>query len=108
MKIYRQNELFQKSTSPYKDFQNEQFTGAGKLLNGRQSKTDIIDGEAFLVIFNFKEGLIHSENDEPAIEYPNHWEFWKDGLIEKVVDDGGRTVEYWENGVPVKIEHRDE
>ena len=33
-----------------------------------------------------------------------HWEYWNNGLITKVVDDGGATKEYWENGVPVKIE----
>lgn len=101
---FAQNNLFKDSSSPYKEFQFEQFTSGGEILNGQHSRTDIINGEEVLVIFNFKNGLIHSENDQPAIEYPNHWEFWNNGLITKVVDDGGDTAEYWENGVPVRIE----
>ena len=57
-----------------------------------------------MVLYNFTNGLLNSQDDEPAIEYPGHWEYWKDGLITKVVTDGGDTEEYWENGVPVRIE----
>lgn len=102
--IFKQNELFKESTSPYKDFQYEQFTAGGEILEGQHSRTDIIDGKEVLVIFNFKNGLIHSENDLPSIEYPNHWEYWENGLIRKVVDEGGDTQEYWEGGVPVRID----
>ncbi|MBQ8678325.1 MAG: hypothetical protein IJ530_01015 [Treponema sp.] len=102
---FKQNELYKESSSPYKDYQFEQFTANGEVLSGQHSRPDMIDGSQVLVLFNFnKGGLIHSENDMPAIEYPNHWEYWSDGLIQKVVDAGGDTEEYWENGVPVRIE----
>ena len=101
---FKQNELYKESSSPYKDFQFEQFHINGTPLEGQNSRTDMIDGKEVLVIFNFKNGLIHSENDLPSIEYPMHWEYWENGLIKKVVDNGGDTVEYWENGVPVRID----
>lgn len=101
---FKQNDLYKESTSPYKDFQLEQFTAGGEVLEGSNSRTDTISGKEVLVIFNFKNGLIHSENALPAVEYPNHWEYWTDGLITKVVDAGGDTEETWENGVPVRIE----
>ena len=102
---FKQNDLYKQSSSPYKDYQFEQFTANGEVLSGQHSRPDMIDGNQVLVLFNFnKDGLIHSENDMPAIEYPMHWEYWENGLITKVVDAGGDTEEYWENGVPVKIE----
>lgn len=101
---FRQNDLYQKSTSPYKNFQLEQFTVNGAVLAGRTSRTDQINGKEVLVIFNFRNGLIHSDNDLPAIEYPNHWEYWENGLIKEVVDGGGNTREYWQDGVPVRID----
>lgn len=101
---FKKNELYQQSTSPYKDFQFEQFCGNGEVLEGQHTRPEIINGKEVLVIFNFKNGLIHSEDDQPAIEYPLHWEYWNNGLITKVVDDGGATKEYWQNGVPVKID----
>lgn len=101
---FKQNDLYKESSSPYKDFQFEQFMANGEILEGQHSRTDIIDGKEMLVIFRFKNGLIHSENDLPAIEYPNHWEYWDNGLIKKVVDAGGDTEEIWENGVPICIE----
>ncbi len=100
---FKHNELYQKSCSPYKDFQLEQFFENGKVLEGQHSKTEKLNGKEVLVIFNFKNGLIHSDNDLPAIEYPMHWEYWKNGYITKVVDNGGDTVEYWANGVPIPI-----
>lgn len=99
----KQNENYRCSTSPFKDYQFEQFSANGVILEGRHSRTEIINGKEVLVIFNFKNGLIHSENDLPAIEYPMHWEYWDNGLITKVVDDGGDTEEYWKNGVPERI-----
>ena len=101
---FRQNALYQQSTSPYKDFQLEQFHVGGTPLDGQHSRTDVVGGSEELVIFRFKDGLIHSDGDQPAVEYPMHWEYWRDGMIEKVVDAGGDTVEYWEDGVPVRIE----
>ena len=101
---FTKNDLFKESSSPFKEFQMEQFVMDGIPLNGQNSKSMKINGADTLVIFNFKNGLIHSENDEPAVEYPNHWEYWNDGFIEKIVDAGGDTEEYWENGVHVKIE----
>ena len=104
---FKQNDLYQKSTSPYKDFQFEQFSANGKVLVGNHSRTDTIDGKNRLVIFNFKNGLIHSENGLPAIEYLNHWEYWENGLITKVVDVGKKYIEHWNDGVPVHIAHTD-
>ena len=101
---FTKNDLFKESSSPFKEFQMEQFVMDGIPLNGQNSKSMKINGADTLVIFNFKNGLIHSENDEPAVEYPNHWEYWNDGFIEKIVDAGGDTEEYWENGVPGRIE----
>ena len=101
---FKENELFKESTSPYKDFQLEQFSAEGKILEGKHSRMDMVAGKEMLVIFNFKNGLIHSENDQPAVEYPMHWEYWENGLIKEVVDKGGDTKEHWENGVPVRID----
>ncbi|MCR5252577.1 MAG: hypothetical protein K6C98_02555 [Treponema sp.] len=103
--LIKSNELYQKSTSPYKEFQFEQFSSNGEILEGQHSRTEIINGKEVIVIFNFKNGLIHSENNLPAVEYPMHWEYWNNGLITKVVDDGGNTNEFWENGFPVRIEN---
>ncbi|MDY5917338.1 MAG: hypothetical protein SPJ55_02880 [Treponema sp.] len=25
----------------------------------------------------FKDVFFHSENDEPAIQFPGHWEYWE-------------------------------
>ncbi len=100
---FKKNELYQQSSSVYKDFQFEQFSSNGKVLEGQHSKEETINGRSVLVIFNFKNGLIHSENDLPAIEYPMHWEYWNNGLITKVVDKGGEIEELWKNGVPVEI-----
>ena len=101
---FKQDDLYQQSTSPFKDFQMEQFYEGETILEGQNSKTMTIDGRDVVVIFNFSNGLIDSKDDQPAIEYPMHWEYWKGGFIEKVVDAGGDTEEYWENGVPVRIE----
>ena len=104
---FEQNELYRKSVSIYKDYQLEQFADSSnnnKIMEGRNSRTDLIDGKEVLVIFTFKNGFLDSPDDTtPAIEYPNHWEFWKGGLIQQVVDVPTGTVEIWENGVPVEI-----
>ena len=66
--------------------------------------TSFDEKKAKLVIYSFKDGVLHSENNEPAVQYPGHWEIWEKGVLKKVVADGGDTEEYWENGVPVRIE----
>ena len=111
------NELYQKSKSLHKGFQYRLFSNpaTGNPVQGQQLRLEDdrllieeMDGfdekTAKLVIYNFKEGVLHSENNEPAVLYPGHWEYWNHGLITKVVADGGDTEEYWENGVPVRIE----
>ena len=111
------NELYQKSKSLHKGFQYRLFSNpaTGKPVDGQQLRLEddrlLIEEmdkkkkkTAKLVIYNFKEGVLHSENNEPAVQYPGHWEYWNHGLITKVVADGGDTEEYWENGVPVRIE----
>lgn len=101
---FRNNELFQQSTSVHKELQYEQFSADGEILEGQHSRPEEINGKQVIVLYTFKNGLIHSENNMPALEYPMHWEFWENGLIKEVYDDGGDTKEIWENGVPVKIE----
>ena len=111
------NELFKKSKSLHKYLQFKRFNDVNpeKLMNGQYIRREDIflnteDSDMFdektakLVIYNFKDGFLHSENDEPAVQYPNHWEFWNQGLLQKVVADGGDTEEYWKNGLPVRIE----
>lgn len=111
------NELYRKSASIHKGFQYRQFfdSVSKKLMEGQQVRQEDKNGlvpeqvgfdasSARIVIYNFKNGVLHSENGEPAVQYPGHWEMWNQGLIEKVVADGGDTEEYWENGVPVRIE----
>ena len=110
------NKLYQKSKSLHKVLQFKRFMDSetGKYLNGqivRQEDGYLLEGDegfdekkAKLVIYSFKDGVLHSENNEPAVQYPGHWEIWENGLLKKVVADGGDTEEYWENGVPVRIE----
>lgn len=110
------NELYQKSKSLHKVLQFKRFMDSetGKYLNGqivRQEDGYLLEGDegfdekkAKLVIYSFKDGVLHSENNEPAVQYPGYWEIWENGLLKKVVADGGDTEEYWENGVPVRIE----
>ena len=111
------NELYRKSKSAHKGFQYRQFydSATAKLMEGQQvrqeDKNGLVPGqEGFdektskIVIYNFKDGVLQSVDNEPAIQYPGHWEYWNLGLIVKVVSDGGDTEEYWENGVPVRIE----
>jgi len=112
-----QNELYKKSKSIHKVFQFRQFTDpvTGAYINGQQVRKEDASGisegeEGFdssterFVIYNFKDGLLQSENDEPAVQFPGHWEMWDKGLLVKVVADGGDTEEYWKDGAPVSIE----
>lgn len=96
------NELYQKSKAIHKGFQFRIFTDPKTRMPLVGQQVQYESGR--MVLYNFTNGLLNSQNDEPAIEYPGHWEYWKDGLITKVVTDGGDTEEYWENGVPVRIE----
>lgn len=110
------NELYQKSKSLHKVLQFKRFMDSetGKYLNGQIVRLEdgyLLEGDegfdekkAKLVIYSFKDGVLHSENNEPAVQYPGYWEIWENGLLKKVVADGGDTEEYWENGVPVRIE----
>lgn len=110
------NELYQKSKSLHKVLQFKRFMDSetGKYLNGQIVRLEdgyLLEGDegfdekkAKLVIYSFKDGVLHSENNEPAVQYPGHWEIWENGLLKKVVADGGDTEEYWENGVPVRRE----
>lgn len=113
-----ENELWQKSVSVHKHLQLHQMTADGKVLEGQESRYEDANGNpsgsenfdevtARMVIYTFKNGVINSDGDTPAIEYPGHWEYWKDGLIEKIVSDYGRHVEHWENGVPVSFEDKE-
>lgn len=110
-----ENENFQKSCSKTKFMQFTQFVEGGQVLNGqkirREDAAGNIEGDdgfdattAHFVIYNFKNGFLHSTNGEPAVQAPGCWEIWKNGEILKVVSDGGRSIEYWENGVPVRFE----
>ena len=111
------NELYKKSKSLHKDFQYRVFFDPftekaieGQLLRNEDSNQRIECEVGFdkksarVVIYNFRQGVLHSENGEPAVQYPGHWEYWDKGLLKKVVADGGDTEEYWEAGVPVRIE----
>ena len=102
----KRNRLFILSCSPYKDFQFKQFTSEGRPLEGRRAVYDVIDGTETIVLFSFKNGLLNSDDDSrfPAIEYKNHLEYWKNGLLLKVVDYDKKTEELWEAGIPVSIE----
>lgn len=117
LKKFEANELYRNSRSVHKGYQFRQMYDAvtRSLVEGQQireeDKNGLVPGqEGFdeltrrIVIYNFKNGVLHSENDEPAIQYPGHWEYWDKGLIVKVVADGGDIEEYWENGIPVRIE----
>lgn len=113
------NELYRNSTSIHKGFQYRQFSDpfSGKLIEGqqvrREDKNGLMEGQegfdessARVVIYNFENGVLNSSDGEPAIQYPGHWEIWDEGLIVKVVADNGDTEEYWEDGVPVRVEKK--
>ncbi len=101
---FSQNPLYEKSSSLFKKYQMLQFLDENDVpLENRHKRIVSIKDKPTCVIFNFKNGLFHSENGLPAIEYLNHWEFWKNGFIEKVVDTKFKTEEFWANGVPLEI-----
>lgn len=115
-KRLEKNFLYKKSKSVHKAYQYMRFTGSdGKPLEGQivrcEDRNMIPMGEdgyeeesSRLVIYSFRDGVLHSNEGEPAVQYPGHWEYWDAGLLLKVVSDGGDTQEIWENGVPVCIE----
>ena len=100
---FRKNKLFNESSSPFKEHQLDQFSNEDEILEGQHTRIEEINGRKTLVIYHFKNGFIHSSNDMPAIEIPMHWEYWNNGVIEKVVDQGGDVEEVWKDGVPVSI-----
>lgn len=100
---FKKNELYQQSVSLCKDYQFEQFCAGEDILEGRHSRVETINEKEVLVIYTFKNGLIHSENDLPAVEYPMHWEYWKNGLVVEVADEEKDVREYWKDGLPYKI-----
>jgi len=101
---FKHNELYQKSCSPFKDFQFEQFSVNNEILTGTHERHRRIGDIFRTVLFRFNDfGLLHSENDLPAIEYQGHMEYWKDGVITRVVDVNEGTEELWEDGVPIQI-----
>lgn len=102
----KENELYNKSCSTFKAYQfaSWNYPNGGALYDGQKTLTIEIDGAPVVVLLNFKNGLLTSDGDEPAVEYPMHWEYWKDGLIEKVIGDGGDIVETWKDGVPIEIQ----
>lgn len=109
------NELYQKSKALHKDYQMHQFMQDGKPLNGQIIRKEDLDGnimgdpdyndkKGFLVIYFFKDGILTDDGETAAIQAGAHWEHWKDGLITSIFAKGGRVLETWEDGVPVKIE----
>lgn len=110
------NDLYKASKSIHKKYQFMQFTDAdGNLLQGTKVRLEDEKGNMFgtagfdmkseyPVVYHFVDGVLDSDGNEPAIESPNHYEIWRKGLIEKVWTDGGDTIEYWEKGVPIRIE----
>ncbi len=97
------NKLYCSSTSPFKKCQYLQFLSQGIPLSGEHVKKTFIKEKEVPVIYRFDEnGLIHSDS-LPAVEYLGHWEYWKHGLLEKVVDKASSTVELWSAGYPLSI-----
>ena len=109
------NPLYKKSCSIHKQYQFHQFQQDGKIMNGQVPRKEdingLVEGEpgydastASIVLYNFKDGVLHSEpENEPAVQYRGHIEYWNNGLITKVIDYVQEIEESWENGVPVKI-----
>lgn len=99
---WRANELFQQSHSHMKESQLEVFWDKDEsdILQGEHHRLEKFGEDEFIVIYRFKDGLLHGE---PAIEYPCHWENWENGLITEVADYDTRSHEVWKDGVPVKI-----
>lgn len=110
------NELYQKSKSVHKGFQFRQFfdQSTSSLMEGVQIRYEdanlLVAGQLGFdpasvrkVKYNFKNGVLHSENNEPAVEYEGHREFWTYGILTKVIDDASAVEEEWKKGVPVVV-----
>lgn len=115
----KSNQLYQKSKALHKAYQFHQFSKDGNLMNGQIIRKedpqgniigdpDYNDKKGFLVIYFFKDGVLTDDDKIPAIQAPGHWEHWKDGMITSIFSDGGRILETWEDGVPVKIDEKEE
>ncbi|MCQ2589971.1 MAG: hypothetical protein MJ179_06065 [Treponema sp.] len=113
------NKLYQKSKALHKDYQFNQFSQDGNFLNGQIIRKEDPDGniigdpnyndeKGFLVIYFFKNGVLTDDDKTPAIQAPGHWEHWKNGMITSIFANGGRVLETWKDGVPVKIEEKEE
>ncbi len=111
------NELYKKSAALHKEYQHMRFleNGSNKALEGqrirREDKKGLIEGEegfdinsAYFVIYNFKDGVLHDNDNTPAVQSKGHWEHWINGEIIKIISKGGDTEEYWSKGVPVRID----
>jgi len=110
------NDMYKASKSIHKKYQFMQFTDAdGNLLQGTKVRLEDEKGNMFgttgfdmqserPVVYHFVDGVLDSDGNEPAIESPNHYEIWIKGVIEKIWSDGGDIIEYWEKGVPIRIE----
>lgn len=96
--------LFKESCSIAKDYQGVEFTSKGTLITGKKEKVETVGNEQVLVIYNFEDGLIHDEGNVAAIIAPSHQEFWDHGMLKKIIDYNLDLIEYWENGLPVRIE----
>ena len=115
MQKMEENPLFKASESLHKYYQFRQFDENGKLKEGQivriEDAKGTISGEPGFdqstsrpVIYNFTDGCLNSDGDNPAIQYEGHYEIWRMGIIEKVWAKGGKIIEYWEDGVPVKVD----
>ena len=110
------NDMYKASKSIHKKYQFMQFTDAdGNLLQGTKVRLEDEKGNMFgttgfdmqserPVVYHFVDGVLDSDGNEPAIESPNHYEIWRKGVIEKIWSDGGDIIEYWEKGVPIRID----
>lgn len=111
-----ENPLYQKSQALHKEYQFRMFTENGNPMDGQKIRLEdskgCVEGQPnfdndskIIVIYNFKDGFLHSENNNPALQYPGHFEFWDEGMITKVVADGGSHIEQWKDGVPDNIQN---
>ncbi|MCF0241817.1 MAG: hypothetical protein HUK25_04220 [Treponema sp.] len=102
--------------SKHARFQNVQFVGEDNMplegqrvfyeddMQRKEENEGFDESTAKYVIYNFRYGYIHSDEDEPAIQYAGHYEIWDSGQIQKVVADGGNREEYWESCKLVRVE----
>lgn len=106
LKDAEENELWQKSVSFWKGMQMRRFFSGDEPMTKRIFHLMDSDKSTKIGMFiNIEDGVITDRGDMAAVEtMDGHFEFWTDGLIMKVVSKGGRHVEIWEGGVPIKID----